>query len=904
LKKKLVFDRIKMGFNKIEKSENLLFNTIFIYIINWQESCFGMVKIIIKGGYFMKFALYRKNKSNRSFLLMILLAAALIFQTAMAVPADRSDVANAQPNARSTSMSYKTNYTYVYNWNVDLTSRATAQSIGSSSSSVKENKTNLAVTFRITPVQFFSATAEYKIVMVISNAVFTHKDQYGNTVTDSDPDLLNQLKVPAVFYQKTNGSISQFFAKSTDSLESLNIKRGIISALQTSLPTDYYQRAISSNPETSVNGDYTPEYSSAPSGSYLIITKTATSSNYSAFAGAERSGRALSDVNFTEKAITKYNCTTGVIDSVNTDSTYNAASPQDTSAANTGTTNYSDAFGKGTLTLSTNYQNTASFDLTNLISKSLMADAFEPEEEPDFELPDDKIKPDYLTPERDSRQSNSYSADQLHYALRSNALKPHQYPRVIEALSGWKNPQAQEMLILIAANEKLHAKYRGQAVIALGFSQKPSENTMTFLEAVCQNNRHPLNQQAYLMLGAACERFATINPSRTRTILRSLEMQLFSSRDENVSELLISALGNSASGEVLDSLGSYLLHPTGSTRYCTVLALKKINHPQAIEYLRQAAESDENSFIRETAQRYIMPDDGEGGGGGGGGSTGGDTGGTSGGTTNTSTTNSKTWSKSYKIGNGNVYGKIIFDAQFTAKPNNTTSSENFYVYGGVEAKAYAWSWNYSLAKGYGFSEVVNVSGVLKRKFKIVGEVLGKTVYQLEKYLTCGNTFTGSLFNQSLQFFDLSYNFYPYGIKVSLGVKASGNVNATYKYGFNACNVPITANAFVTITPGASVTATGEASVSIYIAKAGVSLIVDLFKTTLPTTLNAIAQTVSPYIKLNLKSILSMQPVSGKLKLWAKVRKIMGGWRTVLDVTLWSFSGSTYNWTLIDEWWNF
>jgi hypothetical protein len=713
---------------------------------------------------------------------------------------------------------------------------------------------------------------------------FFYLDENQVEIEDTDPILNEELERPVFFKQNSEGLVTEFHYFPDEDASSLNIKKGIISALQVHLYEDTGGQIITGAPETDASGVYTPRYLCTDGGDMLNVNMLRDVNDYTQFANGEDPLVLADCVSMDENAVKDFNKTEGILVHAHIDGHIISKGVEDEEPLEEGASMWSESHTTSMLMFEAMEPNPEPFSMGGYAMSSLIAeDTVDVDEDAGIEtiLTRLSVNPYAQSPyDRlvDALVGNPARVEQVRSAFLGGTITPHMHHAVIGALGALGTPEAQEIIIQeIILKPGISGTSKSQGLVALGLMKHPTEDTVSILEMLSRQKQHPLSSQAALMLGAAAENLARTNPGRAAIIIKNLEFSLISAQDEQEMDLYLGALGNAGFDSSLDVIGVYLDDPSARVRYGAVDALRKISAPGTEEYLRRVLASETTEAVKKLArkiyqQKTSIDDD----------------------ISRPMSSSTKSWSK--KIGKGDVYGRVY--AYLTA--NNNGGNEDFYIYGRAEAKAYAWRWNWSLAKAKAWSDDTYLSGgTYYRKFYARAYVLGIQVASYNYNLACGQTKEGTLWQGSKTFFNVSYSFYPYGIKVTVGVKASGYVKLKYKYRFIACSTNFQVEA--TATAYGAVTASGSASVSVYLAKAGVTLTVYIVKTTVPALVKAIGDTSPASFTINFKLVLTMEALSGKLKLWAKVRKLWGGWRTVYSKTLWSFSGYWYTKTLFNLW---
>ncbi|NIM12386.1 MAG: hypothetical protein GTO45_09750 [Candidatus Aminicenantes bacterium] len=817
----------------------------------------------------------------------------LVFLAAMLMAASISNVALYAAGADAPKnyppmLQYQMGHTYVYQWHSDLSARYHTTAVvdhetGATESATEENRSRFECMARVTAVDE-SSPGEYLMALQVMEPRFFYLDENQVEIEETDPILNEELERPVFFKQNSEGLVTEFHYFPDEDESSLNIKKGIISALQVHLCDDTGGQIITGAPQTDASGVYTPRYLCTDGGDSLNITMIRDINDYTQFVNGEDPLTLANCVSINENVVKDFNKLEGILVHGNMESHIISKGVEDEDPLEDGASMWSESHSTSILMFNGMEPNPEPLSMDGYAMSSLIAvDTVDVDEDAGIEtiLAQLEVNPYAQSPyDRlvDALVGNPARVKEIRSAFLAGSITPHMHHAVIGALGALGTPEAQEIIIQeIILKPGISRTSKSQGVVALGLMKHPTEGTISILEMLSREKQNPLSRQAALMLGAAAENLARTNPGRAAIIIKSLELSLISAQDEQEMDLYLGALGNAGFDSSLDVIGIYLDDPSPLVRYGAVDALRKISAPEAEEYLRRVLATETKEAVKKLArkiyrQKTSSDED----------------------ISRPMSGNTKSWSK--KIGKGDVYGKVY--AYLTA--NNNGGNDDFYIYGKAEAKAYAWSWNWSLAKAEAWSDDVYLSGgTYYRKFYAKAYVLGSQVASYNYNLACGQTKEGTLWEGSKTFFNVSYSFYPYGIKVTVGVKASGYVKLKYKYRFIACSTNFQVEATATAYGG--VTASGSASVSVYVAKAGVTLSVYIVKTTVPGLVKAIGDTSPASFTINFKLVLTMESLSGSLKLWAKVRKFWGGWRTVYSTTLWSFSGYAYTTTIFNLW---
>ncbi|MCP4213830.1 MAG: hypothetical protein GY765_04195 [bacterium] len=518
----------------------------------------------------------------------------------------------------------------------------------------------------------------------------------------------------------------------------------------------------------------------------------------------------------------------------------------------------------GTMTLSTKQSIKVVLpDLSEYSDMSLKAEPFD--DGAGDELTDDDIvgaidelRSSPLNPRGFNRvlgalKTNSSAVSYVRTLLVNGSLSPDVMGPVIGALGTLGTPEAQAVLandIIVAGAP---AMARAQSLVALGMVKAPTEETIGTLEMLSQDKSLDENHVAILALGNAARRMAAYNGQRAMSVVSGLEQELTCSTKNADLITYIDALGNAGFNSSIKVIAPYLADESMGLRTAAEEARVRMTTAVPAGLSSDAVDLSDN---RELSR-------------------------------------SKTW---YKwIGSGSCRGRL--DARFYINDNNG------YMYARAEGEARARLWGnyYSILKGTAETNVVYYNGAQRRRFYANLKRGSSTLYSRTHYINCTQDYNGSLYNHTMQFFSFSWNFYPLGFRVTLTVRGSGTIWANYEMDYDICSEPTYAQARAKITPGGHVTASGSISVSLWVVKIGLTLTVDLLKTSLPSRIIGKIQSTSPYLRFHVYVRLQLQALSGRLRAWRRWRKWWGGWGSKRYWNLWSFGTSSRYYTYISRW---
>lgn len=249
-------------------------------------------------------------------------------------------------------------------------------------------------------------------------------------------------------------------------------------------------------------------------------------------------------------------------------------------------------------------------------------------------------------------------------------------------------------------------------------------------------------------------------------------------------------------------------------------------------------------------------------------------------------TQGNTYNKSYYRSQG--FGNSLFGAGYIIDANITsteaTLDQRKRVDAYAEGKVYATAFNNQQDIVRGRAEVHGQEGGANSGTAAL-YAMGQQIWSANLYYT----FNTTPINWSRTFFSVNKTFMVGPVPITVKASLSGGVKMTVSGEVGPTVAKLSASA------GGWSNVTASASVNIIIASFGVEGSLTLINVTMP----AYGELFWPYCSINwtLKSTLSLNTLSGELKLFAKIKFLFFSktWR----VTIASWSGLTYNWTLVD-----
>lgn len=804
-----------------------------------------------------------------------------LFLPLVTVNDDSSGLSSAITNAdgaTGNTLRYAVGRKYIYHWNANTSVRsynrdnATRQMVADAT-----HQMQAGAVAELTPVGAGDGGSTL-IQLTVLNPTIAYQDKNGTFVNTNDDELVKLLATPLYFEQKPTGQISGIIYSTRETPDTVNLKRGIISALQTQLQGGSTFAAA----ESDVSGTYIARYQQEATKGGLLITKNRDQNSYSAFADPavrDRSfllnSRNRSRFDVQQGLILTANFRDQLISSNDTAQTTDAGFAPWSETTITGALAYRGSSAANATVIGADYRR-GSLVAEHRAEAPALGRAGEEMPLADLltniaETPADVNAFTQLA----DKLADPIALQEVSLALHDGKLDTLAMAVVAGALTAVGTEAAQEVLVAQVLLNPNAAAVQENALIGLLFLPDPQPQTVAAVEKLSQEADGAMREQATLILGALAHTINATAPENALRIVEKLQQQVIDATSEEGKRLALRALGNAGHPASLATIAEQTQADGIWVRLTAVDALRKFSGEAVDALLLARSQQDDNSAVRSAAQAlYDQRVAAE--------------------IAAAAVNGEWNWSYTKWIGNGDIKGELTAALKVKDTPD-------IYLSANGKAIAHAWSWQYTLLEGKLLSEVVTQNGQIKRHSVAELKVLGNSIAKKEHYLVCGEEQSGSVLANgplSQQFFSLSKSFYPWGIQVTLSLKASGSLDLKYKYKFTACNAPIQASAEGSLTPEAKVTATGDAMVSIYIARGGARITADILKTTLPASL--MAEIKSGVFKACATLKLELQPISGKLRLWYQLRKLTGGWKPEQGWDVWSFSSQTLSQTLIEQ----
>jgi HEAT repeat protein len=192
----------------------------------------------------------------------------------------------------------------------------------------------------------------------------------------------------------------------------------------------------------------------------------------------------------------------------------------------------------------------------------------------------------------------------LREALRSlkKPLEREEAELLIAALAMSKTPEAQRALSEVANDSALPAGLRQGAVVRLGLQQNPTEATLRSLGDLASGPDAKVRDGALLALGAAARHAADgENSGVAQRYVREIERSARTATGLEQRTLMLSALGNTASLDVLSTVRTALADPDPNVRSSAVSALRLMPGAEVDELIASTLARDPDAGVRRSA---------------------------------------------------------------------------------------------------------------------------------------------------------------------------------------------------------------------------------------------------------------------------------------------------------------
>lgn len=221
--------------------------------------------------------------------------------------------------------------------------------------------------------------------------------------------------------------------------------------------------------------------------------------------------------------------------------------------------------------------------------------------------PDDKQLSDVIERLAAMFELHPESLRDLLRAVRSGA-GGDETQLALAALAGAENPEAQAALGDLAGDSRLEPHVRRGAIMRLALGSAPTEDTLDSLRRLSDSGEDAgLRDTALLALGGAARHASdsTSTQDAARSAIRELQRGAADAKDVQRRTLLLSALGNTASPDVLETLRAYLADPDPQVRAAATNALRLIPGAEVDALLADIVLRDAEPLVRRSAAEAL-----------------------------------------------------------------------------------------------------------------------------------------------------------------------------------------------------------------------------------------------------------------------------------------------------------
>ncbi len=789
-------------------------------------------------------------------------------QLAFAAPA-----AHAARQASEATLRYELRQHYQYSWSSDITTTQFNQNEEGVTNS--QSQSHFSAVADLVPVQR-QEDGSYIVQAALYKAQMTSDGDDGKTEEGIAEEAARQLAQPFYFTQSASGQISYVVFAAKESPEVTNIKRGFASQLQQQLTAGGQRLAAT---ELDVSGVYTPSYAQKATEGGTLIIKERGRDSYQELADPQVREN---NMDLQQRSEAVFDAKRGVVTAVSV-SEHMASLVHDESNAYTGEGNApwteADSTSKVNLEVISAGEGEVLPEISPSAGPAEVEASIERALETDYalgslvaEVSKEEHELGQAAPSLaaaltalDAAPHDSALIVQLRATLRQPAafaelsgrlsagkVAPASYAAIAAALSGLDSAAAQSLLTqYLVRDERIASATRADAMLSILLLRHPGAELVGALQTVAADSKHPLAEQSTLVLGGLANTLLRTDPALAARITAGLVAALGATKSPDRQELLIDALGNAGDPATLDALTPFLSAKAPTVRLAAIDALRKMPADLLAQRGISAAPAAERPAITY-------------------------------------------WSWTRNVGGNDVFGTLYANIEGDTVNNQMTLQAN----GGVNMTAFGRT--FQALRALALTDVQNNNGTLQRRFLAELYVLNNRVRSYSQVVNCGQNITGTLIDYNPLLLAFSAHFYPAGLDVAVTVEVRGHLKIDYQYGYSACSNPIRASAG--LTPSASITVVGEASLSLWVIRGGVGLNVTLLNTRLPITINGELNVVTGAFQICANATVTMTPVSGYLYFWYDTRNWRWQWVRRGQWNAWSFSSPSYSSTLINRCW--
>ncbi len=823
------------------------------------------------------------------------------------------------PAAAPRALDYQIGKTYTYEWRLTIDTKSKARD----SQGAMEEGSGKSVFYALADISITGQEADaFNGRLILRRPYICNSQNNGESVVD-DAELFAALATPMTFTQKPNGEVTGVSFPQNAPTLAINIQKGILNALQTTLRTDENSYVVTEN---GGQGTYNANYVLADQGDDLQVTKTFTQDSFLNLISAGTDNDRL-ELQTTVKLL--LSADRGAFSSVEVSEHYlssdESQDPESTDGGGIdGVAAWSEVETQGGLQLiqvsDTPASRSAALPDAGYVDGNLGAilpEAIQNEAgvnlaevDIDAELGLLEAEPD--NPARLRRVLNLIQADdqgivldKVRQRLEATVDNTDVAAAYIDLLGQHGSEAAQQILNQVlsadapSTQQASRVEYRRilqeQALINVSTLNTPTGETLQTVEGLSDNAASPLQDVALTVLGAAADHVRDEQPERAAQIVAGLNAKLVAAggpgaaaaQDNETLNVLLDAVGNAGDASSLGAIDDYVASTDVDLRVAALTALRKIpgdaaegllvsaltneNEDDSLRNLVAAlmddrALSDQASAALEQYREQAA--------------------------TAAPGLYQIEWNRHLGGGNAgvNLPGRLV-----VASPPRTSS---LYMYADQKAVAHLWSYQYQLIRGQLLSQQQS-NGRLFGAYLTIGNNLIFRKY--EQLLACTANLSGNLYRGSLTVFNFNQYIPVYWVvSVVLNVRASGYFELNWGYSHNLCTLN-NSSMIGRVTPLVYVSASASAWVDVTVARGGATLEAQLLRSSVPTILSASYNGAA--LRFCINSTVSTQALSARLFAWADVRVPAFSWppwkwSRVLERNLWSYSTPAATYTLL------
>lgn len=858
-------------------------------------------------------------------------------QAAEALVASALESSNAvtpsAPNVRQ--LNYQVGKTYSYDWNVLIETKSSGRDSQGAIEQQGQQQTVIRGTANVT-IQSKAADGTFSGQVTIDSPFVCSTDGTTASVlqgTDYD-ELVAGLKQPLLFKQSASGQVSEVSVAQGTPILAVNMQKGIVNALQTSLREENAYTAQ----EQGAQGAYSVQYTITDQSDGTYIKKSYNQNSFSNLISAGDAADELKQNNIVDLVLN----TDGVFKSVksveNMQSSEESQDPPSTGDATLdGVAAWSTTKSEGSLELKAVVDATSDVMAASLAAvyrvDDLGAELSEQIANPKgIDLSEIDLNAEFAALENDPtnpalimRIADVILADespeqtvinQVQGRIQQNANNSAVVNAYIDVLTRIGTPKAQSVISSIVSSSLVQAAdlsatltvtSQEHALISMVLLDSPTMTTVNTIKEVTKVDQSALQDTAITVLGATADHLSDENATTeiTNELVAGLQN---AATDEDVS-LYLDALGNTGDPAALSTIQQYIsgtvgISDTFGIQVSALTALRKIPGDQAEGLLLNAlnksndevsnAEQDATLFAqRELAYSILSSREAVGG-------------------AKLSDTAVAALNQHDEAALALPSGYYTFD--WNRHLGGSTVGVNLpgfmgiaspsayypYLYARQSADAHIWSYTRNLIYGDLLARSTGSAFQFRAYMHIGGGLIRREV---NYNLPCSYSAGGNLYNTNITVFDVTVSIPIFwAITVNFNIRGAGYFSLDWSYNHNVCSFT-SGNFTGQITPTVWAYGSASAYLDIVVARGGGTLEADLLRTSLPARGSIAYANSSTSFCLNISA--NTQALNGRFFVWGDLRVPRFGippwrWSRIVESTLWTFNTPTASYTLYNR----